>query len=39
MKKISTFIDESASEWEAVIISAGKIGLRIESSLGELKKR
>ncbi len=37
-KNFSSFIDESASEWETIIISAGKIGLQIESSLGELKK-
>jgi Cys-tRNA(Pro)/Cys-tRNA(Cys) deacylase len=37
-KHFPTRIDESAADWETIIISAGKIGLQTELSLKELGK-
>ena len=37
-KTFPTTIDMSASEWDTIIISAGKIGLQTELSLDELQK-
>lgn len=37
-KEFTTVIDKTASEYETIIFSAGKIGYQIETSLEELKK-
>lgn len=37
-KEFITVIDQTASEYETIIFSAGKIGYQIETSLEELKK-
>ena len=37
-KSFTTTIDESASKFETIIFSAGKIGYQVEVSLQELKK-
>ncbi|MDO7787377.1 Cys-tRNA(Pro) deacylase [Desulforamulus aquiferis] len=37
-KKFTTTIDESATNFETIIFSAGKIGYQVEMSLEELKK-
>lgn len=37
-KEFTTVIDKTASEYETIIFSAGKIGYQVETSLEELKK-
>lgn len=37
-KQFATTIDSSASEWDTILFSAGKIGYQVETSLEELKK-
>ena len=37
-KEFTTVIDKTASEYETILFSAGKIGYQIETSLEELKK-